>query len=104
VTLWYRSPEILLKVPLYHTPCDAWAVGCILGEFLNLGYPMLPGRNEIDQYKLICELIGKPTPKVWPEFFELENSKHLIQLSDNKYNNIRHKFRTATDHCIDLLT
>jgi len=48
VTLWYRSPEILLKCPYYSKPCDAWAVGCILAELLNNGFPILPGKNEVD--------------------------------------------------------
>ena len=43
VTLWYRSPEILLRHPNgYSKPADAWAVGCIFGELLNFGYPILP--------------------------------------------------------------
>ena len=61
VTLWYRAPEILLRVGEYWKACDVWAFGCILAEFLNRGYPVLPGKNEIDQYRNICELLGKPT-------------------------------------------
>ena len=46
VTLWYRSPEILLRHPEgYSKPADAWAVGCILAELLNFGYPILPVSN-----------------------------------------------------------
>ena len=45
VTLWYRSPEILLRHPEgYSKPADAWAAGCILGELLNFGFPILPVR------------------------------------------------------------
>lgn len=61
VTLWYRSPEILLRHPKgYSKPADAWAVGCILAELLNFGYPVMPGNNEVDQFRHICRLIGKP--------------------------------------------
>ena len=43
VTLWYRSPEILLRHPDgYSKPADAWAAGCIMAELLNFGYPILP--------------------------------------------------------------
>ncbi len=43
VTLWYRSPEILLRHPQgYSKPADAWGVGCILAELLNFGFPILP--------------------------------------------------------------
>ena len=49
-------------------------------------------------------MIGKPTKKVWPEFFELSNSKHLSSLvEDHKYNNIGDKFSKMSDNCIDLL-
>ena len=48
VTLWYRAPEILLRCGEYWTPCDVWALGCILAELLNQGRPILPGKNEID--------------------------------------------------------
>jgi len=43
VTLWYRAPEILLRSGEYSKPCDVWAVGCILGELLNKGRPIMPG-------------------------------------------------------------
>ena len=42
VTLWYRSPEILLRCPYYSKPSDAWGIGCIIAELLNYGYPILP--------------------------------------------------------------
>ena len=36
VTLYYRSPELLLEMDEYATPVDIWSVGCILAE-LALG-------------------------------------------------------------------
>ena len=46
-TRWYRSPEILLKVPNYGPPSDIFAVGCVMAE-LFLMRPLFPGANEID--------------------------------------------------------
>jgi len=34
VTLWYRAPEILLKVGKYSESSDIWSFGCIFAEFL----------------------------------------------------------------------
>merc|ERR1712066_61699 len=34
VSLWYRSPEILLGVTYYDTTVDIWSVGCIFGEIV----------------------------------------------------------------------
>jgi len=47
VTLWYRSPEILLK-QAYSKSADVWGLGCIIGEFLNKGHPILAGNSEIN--------------------------------------------------------
>jgi serine/threonine protein kinase len=42
VTLWYRSPEILLGAKTYSTPVDIWSIGCIFVEMLN-HRPLFPG-------------------------------------------------------------
>ncbi|KAI8332128.1 kinase-like domain-containing protein [Chlamydoabsidia padenii] len=58
-TRWYRSPEVLLKAPVYSSPVDIWAVGLIMAELLTL-HPLFPGQSEIDQLFKICEIIGSP--------------------------------------------
>ena len=64
-----------------------WAVGCILAELLNGGQPILPGRNEIDQFIKICELIGKPQSRHdWPEYFNLPHFETIHKLSSNTQN------------------
>ncbi len=52
---------------------------------------------------MICNLIGSPNQKVWPEFFELPSSKKLNSRVDNKYNNIPQLFSKYSPNCIDLL-
>eukprot|EP00879_Flechtneria_rotunda_P025340 GHRR01026919.1.p1 GENE.GHRR01026919.1~~GHRR01026919.1.p1 ORF type:complete len:237 (+),score=52.84 GHRR01026919.1:889-1599(+) len=42
VTLWYRSPEILLGAKTYSTPVDIWSIGCIFVEMIN-HRPLFPG-------------------------------------------------------------
>jgi serine/threonine protein kinase len=42
VTLWYRSPEILLGAKTYSTPVDLWSIGCIFVEMVN-HRPLFPG-------------------------------------------------------------
>ena len=72
VTLWYRAPEILLRCENYGLPSDMWALGCILAELLNQGVQLLTGRNEIDQFIKICELMGRPYNRYdWPQFWTL---------------------------------
>ncbi len=48
VTLWYRSPEILLGSKHYSTAVDIWSVGCIFAEMANR-HPLFPGDSEIDE-------------------------------------------------------
>ena len=35
VTLWYRSPELILGCRTYGPEVDIWSAGCILGELLT---------------------------------------------------------------------
>jgi len=65
VTLWYRSPEVLLGSRHYSTPIDMWSVGCIFAEIAS-GRPLFPGRNEKDQLLRIFKVLGTPTLDDWP--------------------------------------
>jgi serine/threonine protein kinase len=42
VTLWYRSPELLLGEERYGEEIDSWAIGCIFAE-LFLRKPIFMG-------------------------------------------------------------
>jgi len=70
VTLWYRSPEVLLGSRHYSTPIDLWSVGCIFAEIAS-GRPLFPGRNDKDQLLRIFKVLGTPTLDDWPGMAEL---------------------------------
>jgi cell division cycle 2-like protein len=70
VTLWYRSPELLLGVKKYSTAVDMWSVGCLFGEFLQMK-PLFQGKSEYQQLTLIFGLMGVPTEKRWPGYKQL---------------------------------
>lgn len=44
VTVWYRSPELLLGARHYSPSIDLWSMGCIFGELLGLR-PMFKGEE-----------------------------------------------------------
>ena len=47
VTLWYRSPEILLESKDYCEHVDMWSIGCIFAELVSLR-PLFPGSSVED--------------------------------------------------------
>ncbi|KAF7842804.1 putative serine/threonine-protein kinase [Senna tora] len=64
VTLWYRSPELLLGATHYGAAIDLWSTGCILAE-LFAGNPIMPGRTEVEQLHKIFKLCGSPSERYW---------------------------------------
>lgn len=64
VTLWYRSPELLLGATDYGVGIDLWSAGCILAELLA-GRPIMPGRTEVEQLHKIFKLCGSPSEEYW---------------------------------------
>ncbi|XP_053550181.1 homeodomain-interacting protein kinase 4-like [Bombina bombina] len=57
-TRYYRSPEILLGLPI-SSKIDMWSLGCIIGE-LHTGCPLYPGAHEYDQIRYIYDTHGMP--------------------------------------------
>uniref|UniRef100_A0ACD5U2E3 Uncharacterized protein n=1 Tax=Avena sativa TaxID=4498 RepID=A0ACD5U2E3_AVESA len=56
-TPWYRAPELLLCRNKFCTSIDVWSVGCIFAELLGRK-PIFPGREGLDQPKLIVSVLG----------------------------------------------
>ncbi|KAG8626639.1 hypothetical protein KVT40_005584 [Elsinoe batatas] len=83
VTLWYRSPELLLGAKEYDAAVDMWSLGCVFAELLTRD-PVLQGRNEVDQLSKIFELIGTPTEKSWPGWRGLPNARTIKTPSSDR--------------------
>lgn len=64
VTLWYRSPEVLLQAS-YATSVDIWSTGCIFAEMFRRK-PLFCGNSEVDQLGKIFAVIGLPSEEEWP--------------------------------------
>jgi cyclin-dependent kinase 2 len=67
VTLWYRSPELLLKTTHYGPSVDLWSLGCIFAE-MKTNRTLFPGDSEIDQIYRIFRTLGTPDETTWPDF------------------------------------
>ena len=50
---------------------DIWSAGCIFAEII-LGRPIFTGKTDMDQLKLIFDLIGTPNETSWEGFHELK--------------------------------
>ncbi|GMS84359.1 hypothetical protein PENTCL1PPCAC_6534 [Pristionchus entomophagus] len=90
VTLWYRSPELLLGIEKYSTEVDMWSVGCLMAEFITLK-PLFTGRSEIDQIKKIFMELGTPSEKVWKGYDSLRGLKEFTP-PQYPYNQLRKRF------------
>ncbi|CAL8266446.1 unnamed protein product [Merluccius merluccius] len=102
VTLWYRSPELLLGAKEYSTAVDMWSVGCIFGELLTQK-PLFPGKSEIDQINKIFKDLGSPSEKIWPGYGELPAVKKMT-FTEYPYNNLRKRFGALlSDQGFDLM-
>ncbi|KAI9347265.1 cyclin-dependent kinase 10-like protein [Obelidium mucronatum] len=104
VTLWYRSPEIILGEKMYTTAADMWSVGCIFGELLK-NSPLLPGKIEKNQFDLITTLLGFPTPQIWPGFQSLPLASLFKSdpIRVNQYSQVREVLKDASPQAIELV-
>ncbi|RMD40210.1 hypothetical protein DV735_g4929, partial [Chaetothyriales sp. CBS 134920] len=75
VTIWYRSPDLLLGAKHYTPAIDMWAVGCIFAELLSLR-PIFKGEEtkmdskktvpfQRNQMGKIVEILGMPRRENW---------------------------------------
>ncbi|XP_068588861.1 cyclin-dependent kinase 11B isoform X6 [Cebidichthys violaceus] len=102
VTLWYRSPELLLGAKEYSTAVDMWSVGCIFGELLTQK-PLFPGKSEIDQINKVFKDLGSPSEKIWPGYSELPAVKKMT-FTEYPYNHLRKRFGALlSDQGFDLM-
>lgn len=102
VTRWYRAPELLLNCSEYTAAIDIWSVGCILGEIVTR-QPLFPGRDYVQQLRLITELIGSPDDSSLG-FLRSENArKYVKQLPKNPRQNFALRFPNMSPGARDLL-
>lgn len=90
VTIWYRSPDLLLGARHYTASIDLWAVGCIFAELLSLR-PIFKGEEtkmdskktvpfQRNQMSKIVEILGMPKRDDWPGLVYMPEFPQLQQL------------------------
>jgi cyclin-dependent kinase 10 len=108
VTVWYRSPELLLGTSRYTPSVDMWSAGLILGELL-LCAPVLQGETEIEQLSWIVKLLGTPTATDLSSLGDMGcpdlSSWRRERLAHGRANNLERRFKdTATPETVSHLS
>ncbi|WRT70370.1 uncharacterized protein IL334_007368 [Kwoniella shivajii] len=83
ITLWYRSPELLMGETVYGPEVDMWSAGCIVLEIF-VTKPIFQGSDEINQLEVIYSIMGSPKESIWPgvknlPWYELVKPKEAIE-------------------------
>ena len=93
-TRYYRAPEIMLTWQKYDVEVDIWSAGCIFAEMLE-GKPLFPGKDHVNQFSIITELLGTPPPDVI-ETICSENTLRFVQsLPKRERQPLSNKFKNA---------
>jgi len=105
VTIWYRSPELLLGARHYTKTVDTWAIGCIFAELMTLR-PIFKGEEakivdkrklpfQKDQVMKIMEVLGTPTKDRWAGLEAMPDFSQLKQFRPFK-NNLALYFKSCS--------
>lgn len=71
VTIWYRSPELLLGETQYGPAVDIWSAACVMVEIFTKR-AIFPGDgSEISQLEKIHAVLGTPNKEDWPNLVEM---------------------------------
>lgn len=72
ITIWYRSPELLLGETQYGPAVDIWSAACVLVEIFTR-HAIFPGDGgEINQLDKIYAVLGTPSRAIWNDIVELQ--------------------------------
>ncbi|KAF5000956.1 hypothetical protein FGRMN_1326 [Fusarium graminum] len=101
-TRYYRAPEIMLTWQKYDIEVDIWSAGCIFAEMLE-GKPLFPGKDHVNQFSIITELLGTPPDDVINTIASENTLRFVKSLPKRERQPLRNKFKNADDSAIDLL-
>ena len=71
ITIWYRSPELLLGETQYTAAVDVWSAACVMVEIFTR-HAIFPGDGtELSQLDKIYNIFGTPNLKDWPGLVDM---------------------------------
>jgi CTD kinase subunit alpha len=104
ITIWYRSPELLLGETQYGPAVDIWSAACVLMEIFTKR-AIFPGDGgEISQLQKIHAVLGTPNRKDWPGLVDMPWFV-LLRPKYRKPSTFEEKYKELlTPAAFDLLT
>ncbi|KAK5656333.1 hypothetical protein OQA88_4713 [Cercophora sp. LCS_1] len=103
ITIWYRSPELLLGETQYSAAVDIWSAACVMMEIFTKR-PIFPGDgSEPNQLEVINNVLGTPNRTNWPGLVHMPWYE-LLRADYSRPNTFTEKFKNAlTPDAFDLL-
>ncbi|KAI9890334.1 MAG: kinase subunit of RNA polymerase II carboxy-terminal domain kinase I [Vezdaea aestivalis] len=103
ITIWYRSPELLLGETQYGPAVDVWSAACVMIEIFTR-HAIFPGDGgEINQLDKIYDVLGTPNSRDWPGLVEMQWFQ-LLRPSRKKANVFADRYKERiTPAAFDLL-
>jgi CTD kinase subunit alpha len=103
ITIWYRSPELLLGETQYGPAVDIWSAACVLVEIFTR-HAIFPGDGgEINQLDKIYNVMGTPTVQDWPGIVDMQWFE-LLRPTERKPSTFEEKYRDrVTPMAFELL-
>ncbi|OQD74459.1 hypothetical protein PENANT_c174G08097 [Penicillium antarcticum] len=101
-TRYYRAPEIMLTWKRYNEKVDIWSAGCIFAEMI-IGRPLFPGKNHIDQYCVITELLGSPSEDIIANVSSENTLKFIHSLPKQAKKPLKKLIPTKNEDAVSLL-
>ncbi|KAJ4293673.1 serine/threonine protein kinase, CMGC, CDC2/CDK sub [Kalmusia sp. IMI 367209] len=103
ITIWYRSPELLLGETQYGPAVDIWSAACVLVEIFTK-HAIFPGDGgEINQLDKIYNVLGTPTVQEWPGITEMQWFE-LLRPTERKQSTFEEKYKErVTPAAFELL-
>lgn len=103
ITIWYRSPELLLGETQYGPSVDIWSAACVLVEIFTK-HAIFPGDGgEINQLDKIYNVLGTPTKAEWPGIVDMAWFE-LLRPSERKASTFAEKYQErVTPQAFELL-
>ena len=103
ITIWYRSPELLLGETQYGPAVDIWSAACVIVEIFTR-HAIFPGDGgEINQLDKIYNVLGTPTRGEWPGLVDMAWFE-LLRPTERKPNTFVEKYQERlTPDAFELL-